>query len=255
MDLGLKGKVAIITGADSKKGVGNAVARALASEGVNIIVTDILEDGISALAKELAETGVKTMAIKADQGNYEEVRDAVAKVIAEFGQVDILINSAALTGNFGTIRKMPVEAWTREININLNGPYFWTKEVLPLMKKNNWGRIINISSVAGLFGTTGIPAYAVSKGGLHLLTKQIAREEARNGITANTLVLGIIATEIYERSGIGQDTVDRLVSSIPMARMGETTEVADCALFLCSEKAKYVTGTNMLIDGGISISL
>ncbi len=255
MDLGLKGKVAIITGADSKKGIGNAAARALAAEGVNIVVTDILEDGITSLAKELGDTGIKTMAVKADQGNYEDVRAAVAKVVAEFGQVDILINSAALTGNFGTIRRMEVEAWTREMNINLNGPYFWTREVLPLMKKNSWGRIINISSVAGIFGTTGIPAYAVSKGGLHLLTKQIAREEAKNGITANTLVLGIIATEIYERSGIGQDTVDRLVANIPMARMGQTTEVADSALFLCSDKARYITGANMLIDGGISISL
>lgn len=255
MDLGLTGKVALITGADSKKGIGNAAARALAAEGVNVVVTDILEDGITALAKELAETGVKTMAIKADQGKYEDVQAAMAKVVEEFGGVDILINSAALTGNFGTIRKMPVENWTREMNINLNGPYFWVKEVLPLMKKNNWGRIINISSVAGIFGTTGIPAYAVSKGGLHLLTKQIAREEARNGITANTLVLGIIATEIYERSGIGQDTVDRLVANIPIARMGQTAEVADSALFLCSDRAKYITGTNLLIDGGISISL
>jgi 3-oxoacyl-[acyl-carrier protein] reductase len=255
MDLGLKGKVAIITGADSKKGIGNAAARALASEGVNVVVTDIMEAGITSLAKELSETGVKTMALKADQGVYEEVRDTVARVESEFGKVDILINSAALTGNFGTIIKMAPEAWTREININLNGPYFWTREVLPIMKKNSWGRIINISSVAGLFGTSGIPAYAASKGGLHLLTKQTAREVAKYGITANTLVLGIIATEIYERSGIGQDAVDRLVSHIPAGRMGEPAEVADAALFLCSDKARYITGTNVLVEGGISISL
>ncbi|MBW2366392.1 MAG: SDR family oxidoreductase [Deltaproteobacteria bacterium] len=255
MDLDLKDKVAIVTGAGSNKGIGNAMAHALAGEGVHVAVTDIMQEGIDALADKLANTGVKTLAVQADQSQYEQVKDAVARVTGEFGKVDILVNCAALTGNFGTISKMPPEAWTREINVNLNGPYYWTREVLPLMKKNAWGRIINISSVAGLFGTTGIPAYSVSKGGLHLLTKQTAREVARKGITANTLVLGIIATEIYERQGIGQDTVDRLVSNIPMGRMGEPSEVADAALFLCSDKAKYITGTNVLVEGGISISL
>ncbi len=255
MDLNIKNKVAIVTGAASQKGVGNAVAKALAAEGVNVVVTDIMEEGVQALAAELQKSGVKAMAIKADQSNMAEVKAAVEQVKAEMGSVDILVNCAALTNNYGTIARMTEEKWNFEIDVNLNGAFYWVNQVLPLMKEDNWGRIVNISSVAGNFGTTGLPCYAVTKGAIHTMTKQIARENAKGGITANCLVLGIIATEIYERGGIDQATVDRLIDHIPMNRMGKPSEIADMVTFLCSKQASYTTGAIVPVDGAFSVSI
>lgn len=255
MDFNLKDKVAIVTGAASKKGIGNAVARALAAEGAHIVVTDILEEGINELAADLHEQGTKVLAIKADQSKLEEVQQAVEQVKAEFGRVDMLVNCAALTNNYGTISKIAPAKWEREIDINLNGAFYWIQQVLPQMKENGFGRIVNISSVAGNFGTTGLPCYAVTKGAMHTLTKQVARENAAYGITSNCLVLGIIATEIYERGGIDQATVDRLVEHIPMKRMGQPSEIANAVTFLCSEQASYLTGTVVPVDGAFSVSI
>ena len=255
MDFKLNGKVAVITGAASAKGIGNAVARSLASEGAMIAVSDIIEEGIQTLAADLQTEDIRTLAIRADQSKLSDVELAIETVIAEFGRLDILVNCAALTNNYGTVARMSPEKWEREIGINLNGAFFWIQQALSIMKDNKWGRIINISSVAGNFGTTGLPCYAVTKGAIHTLTKQVARENANSGITCNCLVLGIIATEIYERSGIDQATVDRLVEHIPMKRMGQPAEVASMATFLCSEQASYVTGAVMPVDGAFSISV
>ncbi len=255
MDFNLQDKVAIITGAASKKGIGNAVARALAAEGVKIVVTDIMEDGINELAAELNEQGTQAIAIKADQSKLEQVQAAVAQVKSEFGRVDMLVNCAALTNNYGTIARLEPAKWEREIGVNLNGAFYWIQQVLAPMKEQGWGRIVNISSVAGNFGTTGLPCYAVTKGAMHTLTKQVARENAKSGITSNCLVLGIIATEIYERGGIDQETVDRLVDHIPMKRMGQPKEIANTVAFLCSEQASYITGTVVPVDGAFSVSI
>jgi len=145
--------------------------------------------------------------------------------------------------------------WTKETDVNLHGPYYWIREVLPIMKKNNWGRIVNISSVAGLFGTTGVPSYAVSKGGLHTLTKQAARENASKGITVNALVLGIISTAIYDSPEFSDEVVSRLVNHIPQGRMGQPSEIADMGTFLCSDKASYITGAIIPVDGALSVSI
>jgi len=255
VDLNIKNKVAIVTGAASQKGIGNAVAKALAAEGANVVVTDIVEEGVQALAAELRDSGVKAMAVKADQSSMAEVKAAVSLIKAEMGSVDILVNCAALTNNYGTMAKMTEEKWNFEIGVNLNGAFYWVNQVLPLMKEGYWGRIVNISSVAGNFGTTGLPCYAVTKGAMHAMTKQIARENAKAGITANCLVLGVIATEIYERGGIDQPTVDRLIDHIPMKRMGKSSEIGDMTTFLCSEQASYTTGAIIPVDGAFSVSI
>jgi len=255
MDLGIEDKVAIVTGAASEKGIGHAIALALAREGAHVIVTDIAFEGVQLLADEVKNMGRKALAVKVDQSVYEEVREAVARVDKEFGSVDILVNCAALTSNFGTVAKMDPAKWTKEIDVNLHGPYYWIREALPIMKRNNWGRIVNISSVAGLFGTTGVPSYAVSKGGLHTLTKQAARENASKGITVNTLALGIIATAIYDRPEFSDEAVSRLVNHIPLGRMGQPGEIADMATFLCSDKASYITGSIIPVDGALSVSI
>jgi len=255
MDLGIKDKVAIVTGAASKKGIGHAIALALAREGAHVVVTDIVLEGVQSLADEIKSTGRKALAIKVDQSVYEEVRGAVAKAANEFAGIDILVNCAALTSNFGTVTKMEPAKWTHETDVNLHGPYYWIRETIPIMQKNSWGRVVNISSVAGIFGTTGVPSYAVSKGGLHTLTKQAARENASKGITVNALVLGIIGTAIYERPEFSDEAVSRLVNHIPLGRMGQPGEIADIATFLCSDKASYITGAIIPVDGALSVSI
>jgi 3-oxoacyl-[acyl-carrier protein] reductase len=255
MDLGIKGKTAIVTGAASKKGIGNAIALALAREGANVALADLLLPEIESLAQEIIAMGSKSMALKVDQGIYEEVREAVTKINKEFGDVDILVNNAAIISNFGTLSKMEVAKWTHEINVSLNGPYYWIREVLPVMREKKWGRIVNISSFAGITGTVGMPSYGVSKGGLLTLTRQAAREGASRRVTANALALGMIDTDFYKGAGLGPETVEGMVRRIPLGRMGMPGEVADFVAFLCSERASYLTGAVVLMDGGITINI
>jgi len=254
MDLGIEGKVAVVTGAASKKGLGNAIALALAKEGVDVVLPDIVFEGVQSLAQEIKAMNRKALALKVDQGDYDEVKKAVGKINEEIGEVDILVNNAAITSNFGSISKMEVSKWTNEININLNGPYYWIREIFPIMRRNQWGRIVNISSFAGINGAVGMPSYAVSKGGLITLAKQAAIEGASKGVTANVLVLGMIDTDLYERPGFTPEIVEGLVNKIPLGKMAQSSEVADVVAFLCSDRASYITGATILVDGALTIN-
>lgn len=255
MDLGIKDKVAVVTGAAFKGGLGWTIATALAREGVNIAVADVIFEGIQALAEELKGIGRKAIALEVDQSIYDEVKQAVAKINEELGPIDILINNAALMGNIALVRKMKPSAWDKEIAINLNGPFYWTREVLPSMIERGWGRIVNISSVAGTRGQLALPSYSASKGGLITFTKVVAYEGGSRGVTANVVTLGIIDTGVYERDiekGITKrEAVDALVKEVPIGRMGKPSEVAGVVTFLVSETASYVNGANIVIAGGI----
>ena len=255
MDLGLKGKVAIVTGAASKRGIGYAIAMALAREGANLVLPDILFDDVKAVAEEIESMGCEALALKVDQGVYDEVKGGMAKIIEKFEKCHIIVNNAALLTNFGTIKKMDPAKWDNEININLSGPFYWIHECMPVMMKNGWGRILNIASIAGIAGSVGLPAYAVSKGGMVVLSKQAAREGASKNVTANTLVLGMVDTDVYKNEIFEPEAVDKIVRRIPLGRMAQPKEVADVAAFLCSDKASYVTGTNILVEGGVTISI
>jgi 3-oxoacyl-[acyl-carrier protein] reductase len=254
MDLGIKDRLAIVTGAASKRGIGSAIALTLAQEGANVVLPDISFEGVQSLASEIKVMGRKALALKVDQGVYDEIKEATGRIYSEFGRIDILVNNAAVTSNFGSISKMDVSKWTHEINVNLNGPYYWIREVFPVMREKKWGRIVNISSFGGLNGATGMPSYAVSKGGLITLAKQTAREGASRGITANALVLGMVNTDLYERAGFDVETVKGLVGGVLLGRMAEPREVGDAVAFLCSERASYITGATILLDGGITIN-
>jgi len=254
MDLGIAGKVAVVTGSASKKGIGWAISLALAREGVDIAVADIAFEGVDSLAQTIREMGRKAVAVKVNQGIYGEVKEGVSKINQVLGQIDILVNCAAITSNIGTISKMPVPAWENEININLNGPYYWIREVMPSMAKRRWGRIINISSTGGIIGSVGLPSYCASKGGLISLTKEAALETASRGVTVNTVALGLINTGIYERDIVDPNALDSIKKRIPLGRMGDPSEVADVVVFLVSENARYITGATLIIDGAHSLN-
>ena len=255
MDLGIKGRVAVVTGAASKQGIGRAIALALAREGANVAVTDIVFEELQLVATEIKGMGRKAMALKVDQGIYDEVKQAVAKIGQELGPIDILVNNAAITSNLGNVSKMPVAAWEKEINVNLNGAYYWTREVLPSMAQRKWGRIVNMSSLAAILGFLGQPSYAASKGGLVAFTKTVAQETAKNGVTANAVSLGMINTRIYQTGQFRTEVVEGLQRRLPIGRMAEPSEVADLVVFLASDRARYITGANIVFDGGVSLSI
>ncbi|MFK7734086.1 MAG: SDR family NAD(P)-dependent oxidoreductase [Pseudomonadales bacterium] len=254
MDFGLSGKVAIVTGCASPKGIGNAIARALSEEGVKLLVTDVLADGIEQLARDLCSDGYDAVAVAGDQRVADDVQAVVLAAVEQFGSVDLLINAAALTNNLGSIANMSPEKWRNEIDVSLTGPYMWIRESAPYMKKNQWGRILNISSTNSLYGQKGVPAYVAAKGGLNALTKQAAREYAHCGITCNSLVLGVVATGIYEDNGFDPEVLRDMISRVPVGRMGLPDEIGAMAVFACSEQAAFMTGELITIDGGLSVS-
>ncbi|MFC2039088.1 SDR family NAD(P)-dependent oxidoreductase [Chloroflexota bacterium] len=251
MDLGLKGKVAIVTGASRKGAMGEAIAKTLAAEGANIACADIMIEGTEEIAKEIAAMGVKSMAVKVDQREHQQVKDAVAKIIAEMGPIDILVNNAALLRGGGRIDKTSVEDWQNLLKIDLDGPWHWMKEVWESMAEKKYGRIINISSVAGVLGGFGQANYSAAKAGVIALAKTAALEGARIGITANAVTLGVIDTSggrINE-----SEMFQRIKAKIAMREFGEPVDVANTIAFLVSEQGKYITGQDIHVMGGLDL--
>jgi 3-oxoacyl-[acyl-carrier protein] reductase len=251
MELGLKGKVAIVTGTGRRGAMGETIAQTLANEGVNIACVDIVIDGAKEIAKAVAEsTGVKTMAVKVDQRDREQVKDAVAKINAELGPVDILVNNAAMMGPSERLEKMELSNWEAMIRINLDGCYFWIREVWNTMVEKEFGRIINISSIAGVMGGFGQANYSASKAGVIALAKTAGLEGARKGITANAVTLGVVATGQAAEKG---DAAERLRMRIAMRKYGDPADVANMVTFLASDRAGYITGQDIHIMGGADL--
>jgi 3-oxoacyl-[acyl-carrier protein] reductase len=250
MDLGLSGKVAIVTGTGRKGALGEAIALELGREGVNVACIDVVIEGAEEISKEVEALGVRSMAIKVDQTDYQQVKDAVAKVKSELGPVDILVNNAALMGPFGRIQKLELSDWQSMIQVNLDGTYYWTREVWETMSEKNWGRIINISSIAGVMGGFGQANYSASKAGVIALAKTAALEGARKGITANAVTLGVVATGQTAETG---EAAERLKARIALREFGKPTDVANMVAFLASEKAGYITGQDIHVMGGLDL--
>jgi len=190
------------------------------------------------------------MALKVDQGEQQQVKDAVAKINAELGPVGILVNNAALMGPFGRIERMELNDWQRMVHINLDGAYYWIREVWNTMVEKNWGRIINISSIAGVMGGFGQVNYSASKAGVIALAKTAALEGARKGITANAVTLGVVATGQAAETG---EAAERLKTRIAQRRFGEPADVAAMVAFLASDRAGYITGQDIHVMGGMDL--
>jgi len=242
----LEGKVSLITGAS--RGLGKAIALKLASLGCKVAVNYRKRDSeANSVVEAIKGQGREAISVKADVADGEAVRVMMQQVTDRWGKIDILVNNAGINRDILLLR-MPESAWDEVINTNLRGAYLCTKFVLRSMVIQHWGRIINIASVAGIIGNAGQSNYAASKGGLIAFTKSIAREMGSRNITANAIAPGFIVTEMTDK--LPQERKEAILAMIPLNRFGKPEDVAELVTFLASEKASYITGQVICIDGG-----
>ncbi|MBI5101471.1 MAG: 3-oxoacyl-[acyl-carrier-protein] reductase [Nitrospirae bacterium] len=243
----LKGKIALITG--GARGIGKAIAIRLAKKGADLVVADISYESAAETAKEIgAQEGVRTLALKLDVSQADEVTKAFEDIIREFGRVDILINNAGITRD-GLLLRMKAEDWDAVMNINLKGTFLCSKEAVKVMVKQKSGRIINIASVVAFMGNPGQANYSASKAGIVGLTKTIAREYASRGITVNAVAPGFIATAMTD--ALAENVRQEMLKSIPVGKFGSVEDVANAVAFFASSESAYVTGQVIHVNGGM----
>ncbi|QTE30195.1 SDR family NAD(P)-dependent oxidoreductase [Pengzhenrongella sicca] len=243
----VENRVALVTG--SGQGIGKAIAFALANEGASIAVNDIPfnKDKAGETVAELRALGVKAELFLADVSKEDQVDAMVASVIEQFGKVDILVNNAGINKD-GLVHKANLDNWNAVVAVNLTGPMLCTKAVLPSMRANGYGRIVNMSSLTARVGVFGTGYYASTKAGLIGLTKVTAVENVSKGITVNALAPGYINTDMMLK--YPKEQLDALIATIPMKRFADPKEIADAALFLASDASAYITGAVLDINGG-----
>ena len=245
----LKDKIALVTGA--ARGIGRAIALELARSGASVAVVDIDEQSAAAVSGELASLGVRAKAYRCDVSDLAAVERMVEEFLRDFGRVDILVNNAGITRDTLLLR-MKEEEWDLVLRVNLKSAFNCTKALSRHMLKQRSGRIVNISSVVGLMGNAGQANYAASKAGLIGFTKSVAREFASRGITVNAVAPGFIQTEMT--ASLSDEAKARLVEQIPLGSLGVPEDVAAVVAFLASEKARYITGQVVHVDGGMVMS-
>ena len=272
IEIDLTGRVALVTG--GSRGLGRADALTLAQAGADVVIADIQvesdtgEDAVrygplaqaaraqglvysEATAREISELGRRSAALKCDVTDRSEVAATVERVVGDFGSVDILVNNAGTLDHLGQLPDQSSELWDRDLRVNLTGAFNCAQAVWPHMRAQGWGRIVNMASVAGTLGGFGQASYAATKAGLLGLTRTLALEGARHGITCNAIVPGIIGTEAF-RFGDPQMN-DRMIRRTAMRRPGEPQDVANAIAFLCSDLASYITGIGLNVSGGIEL--
>lgn len=241
----LENKVALVTGAS--KGIGKAIALKFAEQGAQVAFTYLssVEKG-QALETELQAKGVKAKGYRSDASDYKAAEDLANQVVADFGQLDVLVNNAGITKD-GLLMRMSEEQWDAVMQVNLKSVFNLTKAVMRQMMKQRNGSIVNLTSVVGIRGNAGQANYAASKAGIIGFTKSVALELGSRNIRANALAPGFIETEMTESLA----NKEEWLKGIPLQRGGTPEEVADCALFLASDLAKYITGQVIQVDGGM----
>lgn len=241
-----KGKVAIVTGAS--RGIGRSIALALAAEGAKIVAVDMAPEGVETLAAEIKAQGGEALAV---QGNVTVAADAermVDAAVEAFGRADILVNNAGITRD-GLLFRMKDEDWDAVLTVNLKGAFLCTRAASKVMAKQRYGRIINIASIVGQMGNAGQANYCASKAGLIGLTKSNARELAKRNVTVNAVAPGFIATDMTEV--LPEKVKLELSAQIPMERLGSADDIANAVVFLAAERAGYITGQVIGVNGGM----
>jgi len=246
----LKGKVALITG--SSRGIGKEFATGFAKEGADVIISGRNLDKAKAVAKEVESLGVRSMAIGADVSLSQDVTRMVEEAINAFGRIDLLVNNAGVNPFILEAEKIKEEGWDQVLNVNLKGVFLCCQAVGKKMIQQGGGKIINISSAAGILGEQGLLPYCVSKAGVMVLTRILAYEWSRYNILVNAIAPGVIAGGMNTPILNKEILVSGLIQQVPLKRLGNPKEILNIALFLASEDSSYINGTTIVADGGMT---
>ena len=272
IEIDLTGRVALVTG--GSRGLGRADALALARAGADVAIADIQlesDEGADAerygvlaqvaraqglvytesTVRDIEALGRRALAVKCDVTQREQVDAAVARIADELGPVDVLVNNAGTLDHVAQFSQQAPELWERDLQVNLTGAFNCAQAVWPAMRERGWGRIVNMASVAGTLGGFGQASYSTTKAGLIGLTRTLALEGGRHGITANAIVPGIIGTEAFKLGN--PDMNERMIVRTAMRRPGEPEDIAHLIAFLCSDLAGYITGAALPVTGGIEL--
>jgi 3-oxoacyl-[acyl-carrier protein] reductase len=244
--MNLQEKVALVTGGG--RGIGKAIALALAKDGANVAVSDIDQDSANQTADEIRSLGSDSMGLKADVSKADEVDGMFQALVDKFGRVDILVNNAGITRD-GLLVRMKDEDWSLVMKINLDGAFYCSRAAGKIMMKQRSGNIVNIASIVGVMGNAGQVNYSASKAGLIGLTKSSARELASRGVTVNAIAPGFIDTAMTQ--ALNDKVKEKLMEQIPMGRLGTSTDIANAVRFLVSPESAYITGQVIHVNGGM----
>ena len=242
----LQNKVAVITG--GAQGIGKATTQTYLKEGASVAIWDIDENNGTKLRDELKNNGFDVEFFKVNVADYNDVQNNVKAVLAKFGTIDILVNNAGITRD-ATLKKMTPEQWKQVIDVNLTGVFNCTQLISQVMLEKGYGKIINASSVVGLYGNFGQTNYVATKSGVIGMTKVWARELGRKGINVNAIAPGFIATEMVK--AMPENVIKTMEEKTPLGRLGKPEDIANAYLFLASEEASFINGTTLSVDGGI----
>jgi 3-oxoacyl-[acyl-carrier protein] reductase len=271
LEIDLSGRVALVTG--GSRGLGRADALTLARAGADVAIADILVESDTSAAErygvlaraavaqgmvhaeetveEIRRLGRRALAVRCDVTDRDEVAAVVARTVDELGAVDILVNNAGTLDHVGQFHDQQPGLWERDLRVNLTGAFNCAQAVWPHMRERKWGRIVNMASVAGTLGGFGQASYATTKAGILGLTRTLAMEGGRHGITCNAIVPGIIGTEAFHMASSTMN--ERIAARTVFKRPGEPQDVANAIAFLCSELASYVTGIELNVSGGVEL--
>lgn len=245
----LKNKVALVTGAS--RGIGRAIALTLAHYGAKVVVNYCgSKEKADEVVDEIKENGGTAIAYQADIADFEAVKTMFTDIIKEYGRIDILVNNAGITRD-NLILKMSEEEFDTVINTNLKGVFNCLKQASRIMLKQKGGRIINISSISGIVGNPGQANYCAAKAGVIGITKSLAKELGSRGITVNAVAPGYINTDMT--AVLKDDLKEKVTELIPLKRLGEVEDIAETVVFLASDKASYITGQTIQVDGGLGM--
>jgi len=245
----LTGKISLVTG--GAQGIGQAIATTLAQEGSDVVVADLDANRCEETVARVQQLGRKAMAVSVNVGDWDQVKGMIDRVLKDWERIDILVNNAGITRD-GLLLRMKEEDWQSVLQVNLTGTFFCVKAVLPTMSRQRSGRIVNIASIVGAIGNIGQANYAASKAAVIGLTKTVAREYASRNITVNAVAPGFIDTAMTQ--DLSAETKEALLNQIPLKRLGQPSDIADAVSFLCSEKAGYITGHVLHVNGGMHMA-
>jgi len=252
----LEGKVALLTGAASARtselmGFGGAAAHAFVREGAKVVLSDILDDLGEQSALQLRESGAEARYVHLDVTSERDWEHAIETTLSEFGRLDILVNNAG-TVVLKKVEDLTEAEWDRELSIHAKGVFLGTKHAIGAMRKTGGGSIVNISSVMGIVGSPSAPAYSAAKGAIRLFTKSTAIQYANENIRANSVHPGFALTPLTNERLAAPEILEKILGQTPMGRIGTAAEIANGILFLASDESAFMTGAELVIDGGLT---